>query len=481
MPGLCYRDGDDVVITADRDRMPDLDQLPSPYLTGLFDSYVKGWEKVAEAGAKGTDGWAYKLPVVVLETNRGCPYGCTFCDWGSATLSRIRKYSIERIFAEIEWCATHKVDTIGLADANFGIFERDVDITTKVAESKLQYGYPKQFGTNYAKNSVKHLKQIVEELAHADILSFGLLSLQSMDPETLDTIQRSNIKIERYEDLAAEFQKARLPLYVDLMVGLPGQTLASFRNDLQECVNREVHAKVFQTQLLVNSPMNEPTYREKHGIVNTPGELVVQSASFSRNDYEAMLRSRRVFYLLEKFGILRHVARYVRQETGMREVDFYDQLWEAARADPQRWPMLDFTLNALHRYMVPPVSWKVFLDEVHDYLTDEMGLADDDSLATVLTVQHALLPDRRREFPFSIDLPHDYEAWHAAMIETKQSGHLSDWPTVAPALRSFGPGTFTVDDSRKVCTYEMGRHAEINPWDAWDLDSVVSRPVALQN
>ena len=28
---------------------------------------------------------------VTIETNRGCPYGCTFCDWGSATMSRARK------------------------------------------------------------------------------------------------------------------------------------------------------------------------------------------------------------------------------------------------------------------------------------------------------------------------------------------------------------------------------------------------------
>ena len=26
----------------------------------------------------------------IIETNRGCPYGCTFCDWGSATRSRIQ-------------------------------------------------------------------------------------------------------------------------------------------------------------------------------------------------------------------------------------------------------------------------------------------------------------------------------------------------------------------------------------------------------
>ena len=49
-----------------------------------------------------------------------------------------------------------------LADANFGIFERDVEIAEKVAELKASYGYPNCCPTNYAKNTMKHLKKIVE-------------------------------------------------------------------------------------------------------------------------------------------------------------------------------------------------------------------------------------------------------------------------------------------------------------------------------
>ena len=73
---------------------------------------------------------------LIIETNRGCPYGCTFCDWGSATLSRIRKFDIERVFAELEWCAEARLRAIGIADANFGIFERDVEIAEQIADTE---------------------------------------------------------------------------------------------------------------------------------------------------------------------------------------------------------------------------------------------------------------------------------------------------------------------------------------------------------
>ena len=125
VPGLSFRDGDRVVHTGERDRITDLDVVPSPFLAGLFDVH-------AEA----------RVAMAILETNRGCPYGCTFCDWGSATQSRIRKFDLDRVYAELEWCATHKVHQVFLADANFGIFERDVDIAAKVAELKHRARLP---------------------------------------------------------------------------------------------------------------------------------------------------------------------------------------------------------------------------------------------------------------------------------------------------------------------------------------------------
>jgi radical SAM superfamily enzyme YgiQ (UPF0313 family) len=117
VPGLSFRHPvtGEVVRTENRDRIADLDSVPSPFLTGLFDAYAE------VPGAR-----------VVIETNRGCPYGCTFCDWGSATLSRIRQYDLDRVFAELDWCADAKAFSVGPADSNFGIFKRDVDIAERI-------------------------------------------------------------------------------------------------------------------------------------------------------------------------------------------------------------------------------------------------------------------------------------------------------------------------------------------------------------
>ncbi len=119
---------------------------------------------------------------------------------------------------------------------------------------------------SYAKNTVKHVRPIISILADAGILTQGVLSLQTMDTDTLKVIHRSNIKTEQYDALANEMRQAQLPLMVELMMGLPGQTLETFVDDLQQCIDRCVPARINITTLLVNSPMNDPDYLAEHAI-----------------------------------------------------------------------------------------------------------------------------------------------------------------------------------------------------------------------
>ena len=76
------------------------------------------------------------------ETNRGCPYKCSFCDWGSATMSKVRKFDIGRVEAEVDWLGRIGATFVFLADANFGILPRDVDIADRLAEVRAKYNYP---------------------------------------------------------------------------------------------------------------------------------------------------------------------------------------------------------------------------------------------------------------------------------------------------------------------------------------------------
>jgi len=477
VPGITFRMGDEIVQTAKRDRIADLDTIPSPYLSGLFDD-------IGESG----------IFLMTVETNRGCPYGCTFCDWGSATLSRIRKFDLQRVYDELEWCARHKVRMIFCADANFGIFARDVDIARKVVELKQQYGYPTAWESSYAKNTVKHLREIIEILSEGGVLSSGTLSLQSLDQPTLDTIRRSNIRVDKYEELAVEFGNNELPLVMELMMGLPGSTVTSMVGDLQQIIDREVRARVNPTEVLMNSPMNDPEYRDEHKIetlrpvnhdwredfITRKKSLIVSTETFTRDDYALMERYRLVFLLCENFGALRQVARFVRQATSLTESEFYVQLANDVY-DTDDWPLLRFTLEVVTEYMIPPASWRLVLDELHRYLVDRLDIEDDSALATVLRVQHALLPSRDRSFPVEIELAHDYAGWHKAMLTAKRSGSALDWPGQVPRLEEFGPARFEVDDPQQVTVFGMGMSLFYDGESDWELASPVARPIRFRH
>ncbi|NND68429.1 MAG: hypothetical protein HKN19_12650, partial [Halioglobus sp.] len=128
VPGIVYAakrgDETDYVRTESRSRLKDIGVLPSPYLTGEFEP------------------WFREFPAAILETNRGCPYGCTYCDWGSATLAKVTKFSAERVIAEIEHIAQHDSDAIFIADANFGMLEQDIEVAHALVAAHKKYGYP---------------------------------------------------------------------------------------------------------------------------------------------------------------------------------------------------------------------------------------------------------------------------------------------------------------------------------------------------
>lgn len=472
VPGLTVRLPDEVVRTPDRPRIEDLDALPSPFLEGWFDTYRDA-----------------PFDRVILETNRGCPYGCTFCDWGSATMSRIRQFSLDRVLAEVAWAVDAGCEGISFADANFGIFARDVQIAEALAEHRRRTGRPRSFGANFAKNTVKHLREIIRILVDAGIVNRGLLALQTTDAPTLDVIARSNIPVAKYEAVAVEMRAAGLPFAVELMMGLPGSTVASFKADLQQCIDHEVEGTVNPTSVLVNSPMNAPAYRAAHGIVTTDqrvgaNALVVATETFSRDDYEHMRALRRTFLLGENFGVTRHVDRLVRHVTGITEIDILERLHADVITDPAgalEHPFLHQLFGQRSPILVVPVSWGLLIDDLVAYVAATYPSVPASALATAAAVQHAHLPANDRRYPQVIDLEHDYATWFSMVVAAKEAGHGDDWPDRVPALADLEPASLVVDDPDRRARDQLGCSVDHGPLLAsWEHASLVARPLFVR-
>ena len=117
-----------LVGNSDYKKPNELDDVPSPFLTGLMDPFL---------------GEGY-YPVV--ETNRGCPFSCTFCVWGISALNKVLKFSMDRVKTELSYIAKSKYNpsAIVLADANFGILPRDAEIAQHMRD---MYDQTKSFSS----------------------------------------------------------------------------------------------------------------------------------------------------------------------------------------------------------------------------------------------------------------------------------------------------------------------------------------------
>lgn len=246
IPGLLINRNGVAVKTPDAERIGSLEEVVSPYLAGIFDDIMAQHPDITWQGT--------------LETNRGCPFQCTFCDWGSLTYNKVKKFELGRVFDELEWMAKRNFDWISITDANFGMFaERDSLIADKIIECQELYGSPRTFSVAWAKNQKKEVIDIVKKLLDARGFNQGLtLSVQSLDLDVLENIRRKNMEMNKLNEVFELCDQRNIPAYTELILGLPGETLGTWKKNFYTLydLNQHTGITVFQAQLLENAEMN---------------------------------------------------------------------------------------------------------------------------------------------------------------------------------------------------------------------------------
>lgn len=245
-------------------RSRNLDDFPSPFLDGVFEPLFKEHQR-----------WYSPF-----ETNRGCPFSCTFCDWGSALQSKVVRFPESRLFQEIKWLAKHEIISVFCADANFGILKRDLDIAQELARIKTKYGYPHAFQIQTAKNVTGRVVEIQKILTRAGLSASAAISLQSLDTLTLKNIRRENISLLAYQQMQQDCLLEGIFTYTDIIMGLPGETYSSFADGVGLVMENGQYNKALfhDAALLPNAEMAQPEYRQKYGLETTlvvvPAHLV---------------------------------------------------------------------------------------------------------------------------------------------------------------------------------------------------------------
>jgi putative methyltransferase len=104
---------------------------------------------------------------------------------------------------------------------------------------------------------------------HRAELDKGLtLARQSHDPTTLKNIKRSNIRLDAYAGMQKKANHDGIPVYSEVILGLPGETEASFKKGVEEILASGISNQLFiyHAELLPNTAMSSPEHRQQFGI-----------------------------------------------------------------------------------------------------------------------------------------------------------------------------------------------------------------------
>ncbi|MBT4770035.1 MAG: hypothetical protein HOO00_05860 [Rhodospirillaceae bacterium] len=211
---IVWRKGDEIHFTGERHLGKVIDNIDSPYLGGYLDEFL-------EAGM-----------IPMFETNRGCPFKCTFCAWGAASKDMVRRFDLETALAEIDYVSSRsKARNWIVCDANFGILKRDVEIATAIRQAKDRTGWPDKCHIWLAKNATDRNLEIGEILGD---MTVPVMAVQSLTEQVMANIKRDNISTDTYIEYQKKFHRMGSRTYSDLIVPLPGETLATHIDSLRK-------------------------------------------------------------------------------------------------------------------------------------------------------------------------------------------------------------------------------------------------------
>jgi radical SAM superfamily enzyme YgiQ (UPF0313 family) len=214
---IAWRDGDEIITSGVRPLKKTIENIPSPYLNGYLDEFL-------DAGM-----------VPMLESNRGCPYKCTFCAWGAAAKDKVSKFDLQTTLAEVEYLGrkTRARNWI-IVDANFGMLSRDIDIAKAVRNVKDTTGFPDRCHMWLAKNVTERNIEIGE--IFGDMVDVHM-AMQSMDERVLKNIKRSNISLDTYVSYHERFHRIGSDTLAELIIPMPGETVGSHKVALRELLS----------------------------------------------------------------------------------------------------------------------------------------------------------------------------------------------------------------------------------------------------
>lgn len=216
-----------------------------------------------------------KILTVFFETTRGCPYGCSYCEWSGGINTKVINRELSQIEEEFSYFPMLGVGSIYITDANFGILKEDklkaklIADLFKVSTNKFYI----ELG-GLAKSSVEKRLAVLDPLFESGALLSYQMSIQTSSKEALTNVDRTDISVEENVEMAKYLIKTYdATVHIEFILGLPGYTLDDFYDEFDAIYQTlSNYGGVSRGPLLIlpDSPAADPNYIKQFNLELVP-------------------------------------------------------------------------------------------------------------------------------------------------------------------------------------------------------------------
>ena len=324
-------------------RRKNINNIPSPILEGFYEPIMAKYP-------------ADTMFQVTWESLRGCPYHCSFCDIGESYWNKLTLFDMERCRAEIEWMGKNRIEYVTVCDSNWGMLDRDYELTEHVIATKKKYGYPMWWDATWSKNNLDKNYAIAKAAYDSgeNIFKGITVALQSFNENTLDIVERFNLDFDTLKTYFDKYKADNIPTYSELIWPLPGETFESLKSGVQQLIDagQENYLMIHPLVITDNSPMGNKAYQKKHRLdvrkialdtvylgadekyITEYTDVVYATATA---DHETVIEGHMYAWLtilMYYYGWGHYIAKYMRKH-GVLETDLFIDLMEWIKENKQ--------------------------------------------------------------------------------------------------------------------------------------------------
>ena len=372
--GLTYRKNGDIVTVPEKEYA---ETPPSPYSDEFFEN-LNG-------------------RISYIETARGCPYRCAFCLSGRC--SQLRFFDIDRVKKDIIRLSKSGTQTLKFVDRTFNAnAERANEILLFIKEN-----YSKEIPENvcfHFEIAGDILKEsTLQILSSMPVGAVQLeIGMQSFNEETLKKINRKTNTKKLVENIRKLVSFNNMHIHIDLIAGLTGEDLVSFKNSFN--IGYSLGAHMLQMgflKLLHGADMRENKEKYPCTFADEPPYEVISTPWISEDEIRMLKNCEDALDRLYNSGRFLLTLRYLTDEIGISPFDVFNDFGNSVNGNKMR--LSDYA-ESLYNFFSDKCDREVLREKI---LCDLLCCSSSVQIPDVLKVRDPLYKQVKKHFTENVD------------------------------------------------------------------------------